>query len=121
DYLAKPLRPAPLREALVAWGDVEAKPRADAMTPPPGGRSLFRERLKEACGDDPRLISEVVGLMLKSTPVRLERLEAAIAAGDGRRVSWEAHALKGAFLAVGAEALAAACQELMALGEHGAL
>jgi HPt (histidine-containing phosphotransfer) domain-containing protein len=56
---------------------------------------------------------------LKSVPLRWERLEEAIGARDGRQVSWVAHGLKGAFLTVGAEALAAACQELMTHGERG--
>ncbi len=43
----------------------------------------------------------------------------AIHARDGRRIACEAHGLKGTFLTVGAEALAAACQELMIFGERG--
>jgi HPt (histidine-containing phosphotransfer) domain-containing protein len=59
--------------------------------------------------------------MLGNVPIRLARLEAAVAARDGSQVSWEAHGLKGAFSTVGAEALAAACQELMTLGERADL
>ena len=44
-------------------------------------------------------------------------MEAAVAGKDSRQVSWEAHALKGVFLTVGAEALSAACQELIKMGE----
>jgi two-component system, sensor histidine kinase and response regulator len=119
-YLSKPLRAGPLRAALHDWGVEDGPPPPEAATTqPPGGRSLFAESLAESCGNDPRLISEVVGLMLKGTPKRLERLEAALTAGDGRQVSWEAHGLKGAFLTVGAEILAGACEELMALGNLG--
>jgi HPt (histidine-containing phosphotransfer) domain-containing protein len=55
--------------------------------------------------------------MLKGVPVRLERLGAAVDAGDERQRSAEAHSLKGAFATVGAEALALACQEMMSLSE----
>jgi CheY-like chemotaxis protein/nitrogen-specific signal transduction histidine kinase len=119
-HLPKPLRPGPLREALLAWGVGWGRPGAEsAATHPPGGRVLSTESLGEACGNDPGLIAEVLGSMLQGTPGRLERLEAAIASRDGRQVSREAHALKGTFLAVGASPIAAACQELMTLGELG--
>ena len=39
---------------------------------------------------------------LKGVPVRLERLEAAVAAENGTQVSFEAHGLKGAFVGSGA-------------------
>jgi PAS domain S-box-containing protein len=125
-YLTKPLRAGPLREALRAWGAAGPQPPADdgagaAEAEPPGERLLCAGSLRESCGDDPGLIAEVLGATLEGTPGRLDRLEAAIAAGDGRQVSWEAHGLKGTFLTIGAETLAAACQELMTLGERGDL
>jgi CheY-like chemotaxis protein/HPt (histidine-containing phosphotransfer) domain-containing protein len=120
-YLSKPLRPGPLREALAHWSAADRPPAvaAEPAPPPRVEQSWSADSLRESCGDDPALISEVVGLMLKGTPARLDRLAAAITAKDGRQVSWEAHALKGAFQTVGAEALALACQELIALGERG--
>ncbi len=57
--------------------------------------------------------------MLKDVPVRLGRLEKAVQDRDGPQVSWEAHGLQGAFLTVGATDLAAACHELVTLGERG--
>jgi CheY-like chemotaxis protein len=117
-YLPKPLRPGPLHEALLAWGVGKGQPPAEAATTrPPGEQALSWERLKESCGNDPGLIADVLGMMLKGNPARLERLRAAVATKDGHQISWEAHALKGVFLTVGAETLAAACQELMSLGE----
>ena len=119
-YIAKPIRLGRLRDVLDAWGARDEPPsngeghRRDLEV-----HSFSARVLGESCGDDPKLIREVLGLMLKGAPVRLERLEAAVGAGERRQVSWEAHGLTGAFATVGAETLAAACQELMTLGERG--
>ncbi|WP_435011339.1 PAS domain-containing protein [Tundrisphaera lichenicola] len=118
DYLTKPLRPAPLLEALIAWGIGGKAPRdRDVVEPPTDLRSFRLESLRESCGNDPEIIRDVLGLILEETPERLDRLDAAIATGDRPRIVWEAHSLKGGFLTIGAEALASACQELLALGE----
>ena len=119
-YIAKPIRLGRLRDVLDAWGARHEPPSDEEGRGwhPSSARSPSRSS-RESCGDDPKLIREVLGLMLKGVPVRLERLEAAVGAGEGRQVSWEAHGLTGAFATVGAEALAAACQALMTLGERG--
>jgi len=119
-YMSKPIRPGPLREALRAWGGRHLRPSDDAGRPrEPEPRSFSAEILGESCGGDPELTREVLELMLGGVPARLGRLETAVGAGDGRQVSWEAHGLKGAFATVGAGALAAACQDLVSLGERG--
>ncbi len=67
------------------------------------GPGFDPEVLLDSCGDNPALIREILGMALTSISERLERIQAAIAAGDGRKVAWEAHTLKGVFLTVGAE------------------
>ena len=123
DYLAKPVRPGPLREMLLAWS---IKPRSPTDEQPEGdredeGRSFSHEALRDSCGDDPALIGEVLALILRGAPDRLECLERAIVAEDGPAIVREAHGLKGSFLTVGAEALARTCRELMRLGEDADL
>ena len=119
-YLTKPLRLSSLRAALSACAVEDRLPPSGVSTPAsPDPRSWFAASLRESCGQDLMLVSEVVGMMLQGTPGRLERMEAAIAGEDGRQVSWEAHTLKGVFLTVGAEALASTCQELITLSELG--
>ena len=119
-YISKPIRPGPLCDALRTWGA-----RGDQTPQSAGNRqeSVFRDFsaaiLGESCGNDPDATRELVELLLECVQASLERLGAAVDAGDGRRVAWEAHDLKGEFLAVGAEVLAAACQELMTAGERG--
>jgi two-component system sensor histidine kinase/response regulator len=119
-YLSKPVRPGPLREALRAWGNkVEQAPIEARQPQEPEWPRSFTDGLRASCGNDPKLIRTVLELMLNSAPVRLGRLKTAVVAGDRHEVSAEAHSLKGAFATVGAEALAAACQELMSAGEGG--
>jgi two-component system sensor histidine kinase/response regulator len=118
-YISKPVRPGPLGLALLAWGAKEKGASNEAgRGQEPEAPSFSAEILTEACGNDPALICEVLGLMLRDVPLRLGRLEAAVAAGDRRPVSCEAHALKGTFATVGAAALTAACQELMSVSER---
>ena len=121
-YLAKPIRPAPLREAILAWTVEETVPtgsgsrgRVRVVEP----RPFSTEALAESCGNDPILEREILEVMLQAVPDQLDRLAAAVAEGDGRRAAWEAHDLKGVFATVGAEHLAAASAELMSLGERG--
>ncbi|QEH31595.1 Signal transduction histidine-protein kinase BarA [Aquisphaera giovannonii] len=118
-YISKPIRPGALRDALRGWGPRGAPPSPPGPNPDPGHPELSAATLAESCGNDPEVTREVLGLMLEDVPARLEGLREAVEAGDGRRVAWEAHGLKGAFLTVGANALAAACQELTAAGERG--
>jgi CheY-like chemotaxis protein/HPt (histidine-containing phosphotransfer) domain-containing protein len=113
-YISKPIRPGPLREALGTWAEWDNRPTRERARPAETEIDSFSVKdLEESCGHDPTFTAEILGSMLADVPLRLERLEAAIAAGDARQVSLEAHGLKGTFLTVGASALAAACQELM--------
>jgi CheY-like chemotaxis protein/HPt (histidine-containing phosphotransfer) domain-containing protein len=117
-YVSKPLRAALLREAIDSFAGKD-QDHADEtlMRPSSGSRPCFIDSLREACGDDPLVISDVVNTLLEDVPERLERLEAAVAGKDGDRALREAHALKGGFLTVGAAALSSDCQELIRLVE----
>jgi CheY-like chemotaxis protein len=119
-YLTKPLKLGPLRESLLAWGFGIGREASEAggipetaCQPHPFGA------LEKLFGNNPKLIRDVLEIMLRDVPPRLGRLEKAVEDRDGRQISWEAHGLKGAFLTVGATVLAAACQELITLGERG--
>lgn len=118
-YLTKPLHPGPIREAIRQWV-VEDHRTIDEVRAPRSTEepSFLEDLLRKSCGNNLKLIAEILGLMLTYTPARLERLEAAVKEGDGHQVSWEAHTLKGGFLTIGAEPLATNCQELVVLGER---
>jgi CheY-like chemotaxis protein/HPt (histidine-containing phosphotransfer) domain-containing protein len=124
DYLTKPIRPEPLREALLRWGKATAHsgigPRSEEQPeidrdPPNFNQTI----LLESCGGDTDLVREVLDLAIGGIPAQLARIRSAIAARDNGRVTWEAHALKGTALTIGAEELATACHRLKQLGERG--
>jgi CheY-like chemotaxis protein len=116
-YITKPVRTNALRDVLHANGRPASNgaARRDIVE----FHSFCVKTLEESCGHDPILIREVLQLMLRDIPPRLERLQAAVSARDDLQVAWEAHGLKGAFLTVGAEALARTCQDLMSMIENG--
>ena len=103
-YLSKPIRPGPLREALRAWGaEAERPPTGAGRRPEARGPARSPPRSsRESCGNDPKLIREVV------EPDARRACRAAGPPGGGRRRRGrparsraEAHGLKGAFLTVG--------------------
>ncbi len=82
-YVPKPIRPGPLLEALRAFcGKVERSPNKAAPRQEPEFPTSFAEGLRISCGNDPKLTRTVLELMLEGVPARLERLGAAINAGD---------------------------------------
>jgi CheY-like chemotaxis protein/HPt (histidine-containing phosphotransfer) domain-containing protein len=60
----------------------------------------------------PRAVTDVVDSYLRDTPVRIAALRAAVAAGDARTASREAHSLKSSSATVGALEVAAIAAEL---------
>jgi CheY-like chemotaxis protein/HPt (histidine-containing phosphotransfer) domain-containing protein len=118
DYVAKPVKPEDLLRTLSRWGgrvctEVPASPR--------GVESLRLDRLQESCGNDPALEREVLGDFLTLAPELLSRLTTSVATGNDRELASAAHALKGSSRTIGADALAAVCEELETLGREGAL
>ena len=119
-YITKPVRSSALREALSSWFVNDKPPTSRPEQPGTAKFSSFSiQVLAESCGNDQDLISEIFDIMLKDTPPRLARLEAAIRERNEYQVSREAHGLKGAFVTVGAQTLAATCHDVMTLSEHG--
>jgi len=116
-YLSKPVRPGPLREAIAALRikTRESRPFEEVETPLEDC-SFQIDSLRQACGDDPELIREVIRLFLAGTPSRLERVEHAIQSRDGRLLAWESHALQGGFPRLGASDTARSFQQLKAQG-----
>ena len=115
DYLAKPLQPwaSPRYAQFLGYrkeGPRRREPKAERVA---GTRAFDCNVLWETCGSDPDVIRDFLELMLESVSAQIADLEAAVAAEDSGQVAWEAHTLKGSFLAGGAVDLAAACQELM--------
>ncbi|NIA13368.1 MAG: response regulator [Nitrospiraceae bacterium] len=122
EELLEPVPQAPAPEAPVSTEaaaalDMEAAPNVD-----PSG-ILDQSRLLELTDNDIEAIREVIGDLLSETPLHLERLEKAIADGDGENARREAHGIKGAAANIGCievQAIAAKIEDLGRRGEVGA-
>ncbi len=111
DYLAKPVRPIALREALARLVPVARDPDPNPQ-PDPDPDSRRSDRLREAGGDDGEFEREVLGAFRDEAPTLLDALGAALEAGDGPAALAAAHSLKGICLTIGADSLAAAFREV---------
>jgi PAS domain S-box-containing protein len=114
DYVAKPIRPQALLDAVsrcAAGGDVPA-PETDTDAP------LRVDQLREICDGDPLAEREILEAFVVSAPELLGRLEQSITAENASLLAAAAHALKGSSRAVGAETLGAACEQLEQLAHR---
>ncbi|MDP8975373.1 MAG: response regulator, partial [Actinomycetota bacterium] len=130
DYLSKPLRQRDLAMALSRW--VSGDAAADLAQPPedagdssngaeptildPGHLAELRT-LAERSGLD--LMSELVEVFHRDTPVRLDRLKNALHEGDASTLREVAHTLKGTASGVGATDATAVCARLEAAARNG--
>jgi CheY-like chemotaxis protein len=113
DYLAKPLRPAELDEALERWlGTPKPAPKTkpSALTPTPADNpfdALVDEaRMRVFRIDYPDIVGQLIELFVESTPPLLDELRAGAANGDGEAVRRAAHKLKGSCQNIGASFMA---------------
>jgi two-component system sensor histidine kinase/response regulator len=120
DHITKPIRPGPLEQALLRWGNVTSHAAVEPKPEPNGNRqtegpAFDRNRLLESCGNDLLLVHEILEIAIENIPRLLDRIESAIASRDSTVLAAEAHGLKGTFLTLEATPLADACQELNGL------
>jgi CheY-like chemotaxis protein len=106
-YLSKPIRPVELHRILEGY---RPRARSDATGEDGAGAGAederVWERLLETCGGDAGFAAELADSFLETAPGLVSGIEAALAAGDARRLAAEAHSLKGISLTIGAERLA---------------
>jgi CheY-like chemotaxis protein/HPt (histidine-containing phosphotransfer) domain-containing protein len=124
DFVAKPLRPHALRQALVRWGRAASDRRShDVSTVVPDTQRaspiLDRQILAECCDGNAMLMSEVLEAFLRSTPGSLSSIAAAAARGASPDLEREAHRLQGTCQTIGATPMAADCAALLALARQG--
>lgn len=95
--------------AKVGAGEAEPQPgpRADVAAPP-----VNLLELKQRAAGDEGLVRELAQIFLKDSQVRMANLRAALAAGDGEAMAYEAHTLQGVCGTVGAKTLQLLCEKL---------
>ncbi len=119
DYVPKPIRRDELAETLERWlsrptltAPAEADPiGAESTSPPPSliDTDVFEEsEFLARTMDDRELARDIMRQFVDDIPLQLQRLEAALNAGDIPAARRHAHSLKGAAGTVGARALSAA-------------
>ncbi len=114
DYLAKPVEPRQLADALAKWLNLPAGGEAS----PPAGQSpakaevvFNREDLLARLMGDKDLASRVIAGFLDDAPRQLRALKNRLEEGDADGARLQAHTLKGAAATVSAESLRALCSE----------
>jgi CheY-like chemotaxis protein/nitrogen-specific signal transduction histidine kinase len=119
-YVAKPIQPAELWEALhtLAAGSAGGEAAAAAPAGPPVYDRAVA--LKRVDGDE-GLLRELVELFLDDGPRVLQELRDALAAGDAARVRRAAHTLKSSAGTFGAADAGAAAERLEILARTGDL
>ena len=70
------------------------------------------EAIVEALGDDNEMVVELIDAFQTDTRARLERVRAALSAGDATQLRREAHTVKGSSRQIGADALGEVCEQI---------
>ncbi|HEX5398573.1 MAG TPA: response regulator [Verrucomicrobiae bacterium] len=137
DYLAKPIRPADMREAIERWvsqihpgtaepsataavtatDPVTAVTSADSSEKPP----VDMGRLEDLTEGNPESTRELIGMFYTQTSQQLEEIEEAVRASQPSVVGQVAHSCKGACATLGMARLAELMLVLEKLGKSGSL
>jgi len=121
DYLAKPIKLAPLREKLLHWlenAPVAATSNIRANATPNTLDDQVLRQLRDEIGQG---FERMVRFYLEDSPVQIQQLALALTTNDARQVRELAHSLKGASRNLGADKLAAVAKQLEDAGEQHSL
>jgi CheY-like chemotaxis protein/HPt (histidine-containing phosphotransfer) domain-containing protein len=117
DYLAKPVNPAELADALQRWiaGAIAGpRPSGPAGAAPPA--DPIGQRLDELAGDrtepENALVERLVRSFLTRSPEHLAKITGGYRADDPQTVEDQAHSLKGAAGNIGAVAVMDVCRRI---------
>ncbi|MEN9273845.1 MAG: ATP-binding protein [Gloeomargarita sp. DG02_4_bins_56] len=124
DYLSKPIDREHLGAALRQWGErIAAQPTQEEPKPmePTNDGLINQDYLRQAFGDDPEFIQELLALYLSDAQERVAALRQASDPVQWERIRHEAHQLKGASANVGAtgmQDLARTLEDLATAQQH---
>ena len=131
DFVSKPFNLRTLRGVLGRW--VGGQAASVALPPPPHTAQVESNRMDTAAISEAALeqileldrlngggvFARFAHTFLEAVPITLESVRTAVRQSDAAGIATAAHALKGASLNVGAEAMASVSQELEELGKSG--
>jgi two-component system sensor histidine kinase/response regulator len=122
DYVSKPVRPEELAAVLERFlaDDVESVEPVGA-TPAEVSPPVDVVRLHQMMGDDPGEVADILGVYLEQMSASLERLVAAVEAGDAVEVESIAHNCVGVSATCGMSAVVAPLRELERMGRENRL
>jgi two-component system, sensor histidine kinase and response regulator len=110
-YIAKPVQPKDLFEAVEVWGPTTPTLHSSTPAARPATEAMDRHAARERLGGDSELLVEIAGLFLDECPRLLSEVRCAVARQDGKALERAADTLKGSvanFAAVTAMEAAAA-------------
>ena len=114
DYVAKPIEPERLRDAIDRC--ISGAPAAPAPPDEPpaigNGRVFDRTELLNRVGGDEALLDNVLSLFLSSLPEQLDLLQSAISDGNAEIARHHAHTIKGMAANISAHRLRDEAQEM---------
>ena len=119
DYLAKPIHPRQLIEAIERRGKppLRIEPAADAAAA--DERVFDIEQMRTRCGGDERLVRELITILQRETPGRMTAIRKAGRSGDSEALWRAAHALKSSLGTIGAARAFRAVEALERAGRRG--
>jgi PAS domain S-box-containing protein len=127
DYLSKPFKVAQLGQMLKRWGHLSAAvgPEQDAATPVHQqsaiDSSVFDDlRALESGSAADEFVNRLIDQYLVDATTRIAALKGAVEGGDAPALRLATHSLKGTSSTVGANRLAAMCEQLETLVRHSA-
>ncbi len=123
DYIAKPVMPKELAEAIDRWLGAGASTEEDQPNENETKKAAVfdRDALLKRLGGDEGLLRDIVGVFLQDAPGQMQSLKDAIEKGDTILVQRQAHTLKGASANVGASALQELAFQMEMAGKEGDL
>jgi CheY-like chemotaxis protein/HPt (histidine-containing phosphotransfer) domain-containing protein len=119
DYVAKPIRPDALAEALRQARPLQETREASSADGGPGLDETSLESLRELGGDD--LVGQVVDAFVEDAPSLLATLRRSLEQGDADELRRAAHTLKSNAATIGGTAFSELCRELEQRAKNGDL
>jgi two-component system sensor histidine kinase/response regulator len=102
DYVAKPIHPRQLVEAIERRGAAPSSIEPAAATGAADEPVFDIEQMRTRCGGDERLVQELITILRRETPGRMAAIRKASRTGNTEALWRAAHALKGSLGTIGA-------------------